>query len=127
MERRGVYFASKVVHAPLWIAEEANGVTVTSSWIHEAGEGQTADYAELSTRCSREISGSERLILYGEPGEILKGALIEAGMALQAGVPVFQVGEPGNLSRVFRRHPLWVVCTAVGDALRAPLPDPHRS
>ncbi|MDD2863045.1 MAG: hypothetical protein PHI71_18520, partial [Acidiphilium sp.] len=68
--RSGVYFASKVVHAHRWQAQRASGVTTTSSWIDEAGEGQTADYAELSERCLTEIAKSERLVLFCQPGEI---------------------------------------------------------
>lgn len=48
--RGGVYFASKVKHAHRWLALRAAGVKTASSWIDEAGEGETADYAELSER-----------------------------------------------------------------------------
>jgi len=113
MPRHGVYFASKVKHAHRWQALRAAGVPTASSWIDEAGEGQTADYVELSERCLREIAEAKVLILYCEPGEILKGALLEAGAALMAETPVYLVGECESLSRVFRRHPLWTDCASV--------------
>ena len=115
--RGGVYFASKVKHAHRWLALRAAGVKTASSWIDEAGEGETADYAELSKRCLEEIAGAGRLVLYCEPDEILKGAILEAGAALMAGVPVFAVGECASLSRVFRQHRLWHECPSVEDAI----------
>lgn len=119
--RSGVYFASKVVHATRWQAMRDSGVTTASTWIDEAGEGQTADYAELSERCLNEIAQAERLVLYCQPGEILKGALLEAGAALMAGTPVFLVGECESLSRVFRKHALWHECASVEEAVASPV------
>ena len=118
--RGGVYFASKVKHVHRWLALRAAGVKTASSWIDEAGEGETADYAELSERCLEEIAGAGRLVLYCEPDEILKGAILEAGAALMAGVPVFAVGECASLSRVFRQHRLWHECPSVEDAISSP-------
>jgi len=121
LERKGVYFASKVVHAVRWQAMRDAGVITASSWIDEAGEGQTADYGELSERCLNEIAEAERLVLYCQPGEILKGALLEAGAALMAGTPVFLVGECESLSRVFRKHALWHECSSIEEAIIAPI------
>ena len=118
--RCGVYFASKAKHAHRWLALRADGVKTTSSWIDEAGEGETADSAELSERCLQEIAGAGRVVLYCEPGEILKGAILEAGAALMAGVPVFLVGECASLSRVFRQHRLWHECASIEDAISSP-------
>ena len=116
----GIYFASKVVHAHRWQALRAAGVKTASSWIDEAGEGETADYAELSERCLREIKDASRLVLYCESHEILKGAILEAGAALMAEIPVFLVGECASLSRVFRGHRLWHECASIEDAISIP-------
>jgi hypothetical protein len=80
---------------------------VIGSWIDEAGEGQTADYSELASRCISEIKEADVVILYCEPGDQLKGALIEVGAALALGKRVACVGECESLSRVFNAHPLW--------------------
>jgi hypothetical protein len=57
-----------------------------------AGEGETANMSELWARIQREIESCERLVLYAEPEDLpLKGALIEAGIALALGKPVFVV------------------------------------
>lgn len=118
--RGGVYFASKVVHAHRWKALRDSGIKTASSWIDEAGEGQTADYEELADRCLSEIAGAARLVLYCERGEVLKGAILEAGAALMAGVPVFQVGECDSISRVFRQHRLWHYCLSIDEAISSP-------
>lgn len=59
------------------------------------------------------------VLLYCEPGEILKGALIEVGIALASDTPVFCVGQCDTLSRVFRKHPLWREFHTIEDALIA--------
>jgi nucleoside 2-deoxyribosyltransferase len=92
---------------------------VTASWIDKAGEGRTADYSELATRCIADIESADILLLYCEPGELLKGALIEAGIALALGKQVRCVGECASLSRVFNRHPLWRQFATVNEALNA--------
>lgn len=112
------YTASKTKHASKWKALRATGHKVTATWIDEAGEGQTADYVELSERCQREIASSDFVLLYCEPGETLKGALVEAGMALALGKPVRCVGDCDSLSRVFNEHTLWSRHATIDDALR---------
>lgn len=102
-----LYVASKTTHADMWRELRARGLPVVASWIDEAGEGQTADYSELAARCISEIIHCTAVILYSEPGEILKGALVEVGAALAAGKQVRCVGRCDSISRVFEKHPLW--------------------
>ena len=114
--RYGVYIASKTKHAQRWKDLRASGVPIVSTWIDEAGEGETKSYADLWSRCIREAMTAERFIIYAEPGEVLKGALVEMGAAIAAGVPVFSVGEIGK--------PLWesvltTKCATVEQAIRA--------
>ena len=62
---------------------------ITSSWIDEAGVGETDSLSELWERIGKEIARSSRLLLYAESDDFpLKGALIEAGLALGMGKPV---------------------------------------
>lgn len=91
-ERRGIYTASKTKHAEKWRRLRATGLPVISTWIDEAGEGESADLADLWIRCVREASTCQVLILYREPADILKGAWIEMGSALAVGIPVLAVG-----------------------------------
>lgn len=110
------YVASKVKHAEFWKMLRRT-IDITSTWIYEAGQGQTADHAELAQRCLDEIAQADALILLCSPGDILKGASIEAGMALALGKPVFCVGTCETLSKTFTKHPLWHESESVYDAV----------
>jgi len=118
------YVASKTGHAAMWRAHRASGVLINTTWIDEAGEGESACYADLATRCITEAIAADATILYCEPGEVLKGALIEVGAALSAGKEIRCVGDCGSISRVFRKHPLWRVFATVAVAIAAPVSSP---
>lgn len=104
MSKYGIYTASKTVHAPLWKQWRREGLPVISTWIDEAGVGETADFADLWTRCISETAKAEILVCYREEGEVLKGAFIEIGAALQSGTRVICVGDFSGMS--FLHHPL---------------------
>lgn len=92
-ERHGIYIASKTKHARRWrYLRDAIGEPVISTWIDEAGEGETADFNDLWQRCLRESASCQVLIVYKEPEDVLKGAWIEMGAALSSGVPVYAIG-----------------------------------
>lgn len=112
-----IYVASKVKHADKWRELRQRGADIVSTWIDEAGEGESSDYADLALRCIHEATSAGCLILYCEAGEVLKGALIEVGVALATGRRVFCVGDCDSISRVFRRHPLWKDCGSLAEAL----------
>lgn len=115
--KRGIYIASKVKHAQKWRHLRATGAPIISSWIDEAGEGQTTSYDELAERCLREVMDSKAVILYCEPGDVLKGVLIEVGAALAANTQVYCVGTCESISRIFARHPLWIFAKSVENAI----------
>lgn len=110
-----LYIASKSKHGPRWRALRASGVAINSTWIDESGEGETSDWEGLWRRCIAEATGATAVILYCEPGEILKGAYVEVGAALAFDVPVFVVGEPAGS---FWRHRLVTRCETMEIALR---------
>lgn len=90
--RSGIYVASKIRHAPTWRAMRAEGIPIISTWIDEAGPGESKDLANLWDRCVNEAASARVLLLYRLPEETLKGAFVELGAALKAGVPVCAVG-----------------------------------
>ncbi|MGG7519648.1 hypothetical protein ACQ3G6_17370 [Allorhizobium undicola] len=91
--KHGVYIASKTRHADRWRKlRDKLGEPVISTWIDEAGVGETSDFADLWRRCILEASTAQVLIVYMEPGEVLKGAWVEVGAALASGVQVLAVG-----------------------------------
>jgi hypothetical protein len=116
-----IYIASKTAHAASWLKlrSQRTDIQVTSTWIDEAGEGQTADYSELAQRCLKEVAESDFILLYCAENEILKGALIEVGAALALGKEIRCVGDSFSLSRVFFRHPLWKWFPSVDAALNS--------
>lgn len=89
----GIYIASKTKHADRWrLLRDKVGEPVISTWIDEAGPGESADLDDLWRRCVAEASACDVLIVYCEPGEVLKGAWVEVGAALAHNVPVFAIG-----------------------------------
>ena len=90
--RGGIYTASKTKHADKWKAYRSQGYPVISTWIDEAGEGESSCLADLWRRCIEESANAAALVLYAEPDDVLKGAWTELGAALACGVPVFAVG-----------------------------------
>lgn len=92
-DRQGIYIASKVKHADRWrTLRDDYGDPIISTWIDEAGVGESASLEDLWRRCVHEASTAAALIIYCEPDEVLKGAWVELGAALASGVPVFAVG-----------------------------------
>jgi hypothetical protein len=91
------YVASKTHHAHLWKDWRTKGALIISTWIDEAGPGQTHSLSELWERIIQEIHRSDRLVLYVNPHDAqpLKGALVEVGMALMLQHPVYVVGLTG--------------------------------
>lgn len=108
-----VYTASRTRHAAKWRAMREAGVTVVSTWIDEAGPGESTSVSDLWTRCVREARDADVLLLYVEDGDLpIKGALVEVGAALAAGKPVCVVGNlvPGNS---WMAHPSVTECESV--------------
>ena len=87
-----IYVASRAsipARSIMWKQLRIDGWQITSSWIDEAGEGETEDFTELWDRIMREIGAARKLVLYAEQDDFpLKGAILEAGIALGMGKPV---------------------------------------
>jgi hypothetical protein len=111
-----VYGASKTRHAPMWRGLRDAGWNIISTWIDEAGDGQSL-WPDLWTRCIFEAASADALILYAEEGDVLKGAFVEAGAALSAGVPVYVVNPQPSWS--FVHHPLVAAMPSVAYALES--------
>lgn len=126
--RSGFYVASRASvpeRSAMWRELRDRGVKINSTWIDEAGEGETQDFAELWTRIDLEINRSKALVLYAETDDFpLKGALIEVGIAIGLGIPVRVVIPGVRLEKRSMRpvgswllHPLVSVCRSVEEAL----------
>lgn len=108
-----IYIASRASvpeRAALWRQYRSRGVPITSSWIDEDGAGQTASFTDLWDRITEEIAAADRLVLYAETEDFpLKGALIEAGIALGMRRPVTVCLPNVEIhSRTFRPIGSWI-------------------
>jgi len=87
-----IYVASRASvpeRSAMWRTLRKLGWQITSTWIDEAGDGETEDFTELWDRIMREIAAANKVVLYAEPDDFpLKGAILEAGIALGMGKPV---------------------------------------
>jgi len=114
MTNTGTYIASRASlpeRSAAWRRlRDVDGWKITSTWIDEAGAGQSNDIGSLWVRIESEIAGSERLILYVEPGDFpLKGALIEVGIAIAHLIPIRVVAPGVQIDPVsFRPLGSWV-------------------
>lgn len=87
-----IYVASRA-SVPKYPAEwrrlRSIGWPISSSWIDEAGPGETTSMTELWMRIESEVRAARGLVLWAEEEDFpLKGAFIEVGMALGMGKPV---------------------------------------
>lgn len=90
--------ASIPERSAMWRRYRDSGINIVSSWIDEAGAGETEDFTELWSRIQGEIASSDCLVFYAEPEDFpLKGAYIEVGMALGMMKRVFVVLPGVNL------------------------------
>lgn len=108
-----IYVASRAsipARSAMWRELRAHGWQITSTWIDEAGEGETVDFTELWDRITREIVAARKLVLYAESGDFpLKGAILEAGIALGLGKPVICCLPGVQLEgRTFRPLGSWI-------------------
>jgi len=116
--RFGIYMVSKTKHAAKWKGLRTSGVPIISTWIDEAGIGETKSFSDLWLRCISETGKAERVIVYAEEGDELKGGLVEVGAALANGTPVFIVGRVEPL-KTARNHPLVTEVETLEEALAA--------
>jgi hypothetical protein len=124
---RPIYVASRasIPERPgMWrVLRDAHHWPINSTWIDEAGPGETADFGELWQRILAEITASCGVLLYAEPGDFpLKGALIEVGIALGLGKRVAVVLPRVTLDADSRPVGSWIwhpkarICDTVEEA-----------
>lgn len=111
-----IYIASKLKHMNKWHKLRDKGVQFICTWIDEPEyiNKHSPELGDLWKRYIEEASKAKALIAYLEPGEIMKGALVEIGAALGHNVPVFLVGE---FDGTWQLHPLCKKCDTINKAL----------
>lgn len=121
VEELKIYVASRasVPERPaMWRELREQGWPINSTWIDEAGEGESSDFVELWDRIQHEIANAHGVILYAKSDDFpLKGAYIECGIALGQGKPVAVV-LPDGLTDLRS-------CKPVGSWVKHPLVSVH--
>lgn len=111
-----IYVASRAsldARPAMWREFRDCGWPIISTWIDEAQAGQTECLTELWSRIEREVTTATAVVFYAEADDFpLKGAYIEIGMAMAAGVPIYVVApgvpmEPPSYRPIgsWLRHP----------------------
>ena len=113
-----IYVASKVRHAARWRALRSIGVRINSTWIDEARAGESPSLPDLWRRRIVEAATARAVLVYAEPGEVLKGALVEVGASLAAGNRVYAVGVTKAEHGSWVEHPSVTVCGSIEEALK---------
>ena len=121
MKVYGASRASLPARPEMWRDLRSRGANIISTWIDEAGEGETQDFRQLWGRIQHEVASADRLVLYVEPEDFpLKGALIEVGMALALNIPVWVVAPGVKLNKrdlkplgSWALHPLVLFCSHI--------------
>jgi hypothetical protein len=80
--RPSIYTASKPKHAPRWRELRARGYNVIATWIDYADGGAVTDWQRLWLDCAREAADANITLVYIEPGDELRGAYVEMGIAI---------------------------------------------
>lgn len=99
-----VYTASKLKEGPRWrqLANDWPEVEIVARWpfLHVNGEGApawpdncAAHGAVFWQHDFEDVANSNVVLVYGEESDVLRGALVEAGIAIGLGIPVIVVGK----------------------------------
>lgn len=99
------YTASKIEHAAKWRRLRRDvRVKWTAHWPDIAVDS-TADNSKWFWQIDhQDIANSDFVLVYAEPGEHLRGALFEAGIAIGTGKRVVVVGEHSDYG-TWQYHP----------------------
>lgn len=93
-----VYTASKLSAAPVWdqLSKAWPSVFFHARWLKHS-EIKTPDTdahaAEFWVQDEEDVRNADAVLVYARHGEHLKGALVEAGVAIALNIPVIVVGE----------------------------------
>lgn len=131
--KKGTYIASRASlpeRSAAWRhLRDVDGYLIVSSWIdvvtHPLNEDDTKPLHTIWENITQEVTTAERVIVYAEPDDFpLKGTLVEVGMALAVGTPIYLVLPGVDIEAdTFRpigswiNHPLVKVVTSMSEAL----------
>lgn len=90
-----IYIASKVEHAAKLASFSKDGFHINARWIHMAvaGAANMKPVTHWQQENFDDIEAAHFVIFYVEPGDKLKGALVELGYAIRAGKQIWIAGD----------------------------------
>lgn len=104
-----VYTASKLTTASLWreLSKKWPHVLFHARWLkhNEIGTPDLQEYAgRFWMEDQQDVKCADAVLVYAKEGEHLRGALVEAGMAIAFTIPVIVVGEHPDYG-TWQHHP----------------------
>lgn len=98
-----IYIASKAIHRPRWREYREEGLPIVSRWIDVDDKYSTdatgLDYEALWDMCIADVKKADALVIYAEPDEVLKGAILELGAAIAQKKIVAMCGDLETLKQ----------------------------
>ncbi len=118
-----IYSASKIWHNVRWCdLRDKHGFNIIARWINvECGtyENPTGakqltptEKTQLWIECEEDVRNADMTVVYGEQRDELRGAVVEFGMALGSGNPVYFIGANpffganSHSDAAYMHHPL---------------------
>lgn len=104
-----VYTASKLKHAPMWreLCASTPHLQFHARWLkhNSLGTPDTPEHAvEFWLQDEQDVRDADAVLVMAEGDDHLRGALVEAGMAIAYGVPVIVVGTHADYG-TWQHHP----------------------
>ena len=109
-----IYVASKIKHAEMFRVFRrdwaVDGIDIQARWLDHAKEeidGTTGpeDFKIEWLVDEEDVINAKAMIIYAEPNDKLRGALVEAGIGIASGIFVIVVGEHLDYG-TWQHHPL---------------------
>lgn len=116
-----VYTASKLKHAAMWreLCKTTPHVYFHARWLKHVAMG-TPDEPEHAgafwLQDEQDVRDADVVLVYAEPGEHLRGALVEAGIAIACGIPVIVIGDHNDYG-TWQYHPGVSCAMSIDEAL----------
>jgi nucleoside 2-deoxyribosyltransferase len=116
-----VYFASKLTHGAKWrgLCEATPEIFAHARWLKHnkiGTESSKENAVKFWLEDEEDIETADFVVVYGEAGEHLRGALVEAGIAIAFGKQVIVVGEHQDYG-TWQWHPNVLRMSSLEDAI----------
>jgi nucleoside 2-deoxyribosyltransferase len=117
-----IYFASDLRHGAKWrkLCAQSTMFIAFARWLKHDAVG-TADNDKHEAehfwqQDEQDVRDADVLICYAEGDDVLRGALVEVGMAISNAVPVIVVGKHKSYG-TWQYHPSVMIATDLDEAL----------